>query len=261
MKLHRIYAIILRYLYAFRRSYDRVTDTFYWPLIDLFLWGLTSAYFSATSHTGATFITTVISGVLLWIIVWRAQYEISVGLLTDLWDRNLINIFISPITFSEWLISFVILGVIKGFASLAFAATIAYFMYHVQILMYGVYLLPFFALLLLNGWWIGFFVAGLIIRYGTKIQTLAWTVAGLVIPFSGVFYPISILPHWAQNISWVLPTSYIFEDARQFATHGTINLNNLGISLVMSIAYVIITIWFIRQGMNKILQKGLVNLE
>ena len=35
----------------------------------------------------------IISGILLWIIVWRGQYEITVNLLEDLWDKNLINIF------------------------------------------------------------------------------------------------------------------------------------------------------------------------
>ncbi|PIX73911.1 ABC transporter, partial [Candidatus Roizmanbacteria bacterium CG_4_10_14_3_um_filter_33_21] len=45
MRIHRIYAVILRFMYLFRRSYDRISDAFYWPTIDLMLWGLTSVYF------------------------------------------------------------------------------------------------------------------------------------------------------------------------------------------------------------------------
>ncbi len=261
MKVHRIIGIVLRAVFAFSRSYDRLSDAFYWPLIDLFLWGLTSAYFVSTTHSSTNFMIPIISGLLLWIIVWRGQYEISVGLLGDLWDRNLINIFISPVTFSEWLASFIIIGIVKGLLSITFAATIAYVFYHVALLQFGIYLLPFFILLFLNGWWIGFLVAGFIIRYGTKIQTLAWTVAGLVIPFSGVYYPLSILPQWARNIAHFIPTSYIFEDARQFMQTGTINLSLLSVSLGLSIIYVVLAVWFMRRSMDKILQKGLVNLE
>lgn len=261
MKIHRITGMVLRSLFAFRRSYDRLSDTFYWPLIDLFVWGLTSSYFISTTHSTTNFIVPIISGLLLWIIVWRGQYEISVGLLSELWDRNLINIFISPVTFSEWLTSFVIIGLVKGLASIIFAAIVAFLLYHVNLLYFGLYLFPFFVLLFLNGWWIGFLVSGFIVRFGTKIQTLAWTVAGLAIPFSGVFYPISVLPVWAQKVSLLIPTSYIFENAREFLQKGTITLSTLALSLGMSILYVILAILFMRKSMDRILQKGLVNLE
>ena len=39
-------------------------------------------------------------------------------------------------------------------------------------------------------------------------------IGGIFAPFSAVFYPITALPQWAQNISWCLPTTYIFEGMR-----------------------------------------------
>jgi len=44
MKWHRIYGMILRYMYYFKHSFDRISDTFYWPTLDLIMWGLTSVY-------------------------------------------------------------------------------------------------------------------------------------------------------------------------------------------------------------------------
>ena len=104
MKLNRIYAIFLRFLYLFRHSYDRLADAFYWPMIDLFIWGLTGLYMQKIAPNGLFMMNIIISGILFWLIVWRGQYEISVNLLEDLFNKNLINIFGSPLKFSEWLI-------------------------------------------------------------------------------------------------------------------------------------------------------------
>ncbi|PIP64659.1 ABC transporter, partial [Candidatus Roizmanbacteria bacterium CG22_combo_CG10-13_8_21_14_all_33_16] len=91
MRIHRIYAVILRFMYLFRRSYDRISDAFYWPTIDLMLWGLTSVYFRSYMPDASKVILIIMSGILFWIIIWRGQYEITVNLLEDLWNENLIN--------------------------------------------------------------------------------------------------------------------------------------------------------------------------
>lgn len=261
MKAHRIYGVVLRYLYYFRHSLDRLSDAFYWPTIDLILWGLTSTYFTSVIPGKAQFLTMIVSGLLLWIIVWRGQYEITVNLLSELWDRNLLNIFISPLKFSEWLVSFVILGVVKAIVSLSFAMIVAYFLYKVQILFYGFYLLPFLFLLIMTGWWVGFFVAGIIIRYGTKMQMLAWSMVAVLSPFSAIYYPLSILPKWAQFVAQFIPTSYIFDASRQLIAHGTVDTNKLYLSFLLNVFYLILSIWYLKRSFNKILQRGLANLE
>ena len=110
MKIHRIFAVILRHLYNFKHSYDRLTDVFYWPTLDLAVWGITSKFLVEMSGNSSQALFMVISGILLFIVVWRGQYEITVNLLSELWDRNLINLFVSPLKFSEWVTSLFIIG-------------------------------------------------------------------------------------------------------------------------------------------------------
>lgn len=260
MKLYRIYAIILRYLYLFRHSLDRLSDAFYWPTIDLFVWGITSVYFRSFIPQASPIVLVLISGILFWIILWRAQYEISVNLLEDLWNKNLINIFVSPLRFSEWILSFILLGIIKASASFPFAMLVAYLLYKVKIFFFGFYFLPFIFLLLMTGWWVGFFTAGFILRFGTKVQTLAWTLAGLIAPFSAIYYPISILPGWAQKIAAFMPTSYVFEGMREIIYSGNLDTNKLAISFILNSIYLIASIIFLRKSFDKVLEKGLVKL-
>ncbi|MDO8609525.1 MAG: hypothetical protein Q7R95_03170, partial [bacterium] len=137
MKIHRIYAVILRYTYTFMHSLNRMTDAFYWPFMDLLIWGLTISYINTISNGSGNVVVTVISGLLLWLVVWRGQYEISVNLLDDLWTKNLINMFVTPLQLSEWIVSVVLLGILKVVFSLGFAAIAAFILYRVALINYG----------------------------------------------------------------------------------------------------------------------------
>lgn len=260
MKLHRIYGNILRYIYFFRRSLDRLTDAFYWPLIDLLLWGITSSYFKSFAPQAPQFVLIIVSGIVFWIIVWRGQYEISVNLLEELWNKNLINIFVSPLKFSEWVLSLLTIGIIKAFLTFSFALLAAFILYHVKIFFYGFYLIPFILLLIMTGWWVGFFVAGIILRYGSKLQTLAWSMVYVISPFSAVFYPLSVLPQWAQNIAVFVPTSYVFEGIREVINTGHLDPQKLYLSFSLNFIYLILSIIFLKRSFNKALNKGLVRL-
>jgi len=251
----------MRFMMLFRRSYDRISDVFYWPTIDLLLWGLTSQFFRSFNPEADKVLIMIITGILFWLIAWRAQYEISVNLLEDLWNENFINIFVSPIKFSEWVSAFLIIGVIKGLLSLSFAAMVAYLLYKVQIFNYGFYLLPFLFSLLLTGWWVGLFVGGLILRFGTKVQTFAWTLVMVLSPFAAIYYPVSILPQWAQVIAKFVPASYIFESGRSILYTGKFDSINLLYSFVLNIIYLILGYIFMKRSFSKIMNKGMVHLN
>ncbi len=260
MKLHRIYAIILRFMYLFRHSLDRLSDAFYWPTLDLLLWGITSTYFRSYLPQTSQIVLIILGGILLWIIVWRGQYEITVGILEDLWNRNLVNIFVSPLKFSEWVISLVLLGIIKAIISFSFGLLVAFILYKINFFAFGFYLIPFALLLILTGWWMGFFIAGIILRYGTKIQTLAWTAPWIIAPFSAIYYPVSSLPNWAQNVALFIPTTYVFEGAREVIQRGTLDLNKIYISFILNIIYIVLSLIFLKKSFNRILEKGLVKV-
>lgn len=260
MKLHRVWAVLLRFLYGFSHSYDRISDAFYWPTIDLLLWGITSTFIQSYAPENLGIITMIVSGILFWIIIWRGQYEITVNLLEELWNRNLINLFVAPLKFSEWIAAFVIIGIVKAIASITFASFVAFILYKVNIFQYGFYLLPFILLLIMTGWWVGFLVSGVILRFGTKVQVLAWTTAAVISPFSAVYYPLSILPDWAQKIGLVIPTTYIFEGARSVVARGYLDMNAIWISLALSIVYLVLALIFLRKSFNKVLQKGLIKV-
>src|SRR5207253_751496 len=108
-------------------------------------------------------------------------------------------------------------------------------LYKADVFWLGIYLVPFAGLLLLTGWTIGFFVSGMIIRYGTRVQALAWTFSIILTPFCAIYYPLSALPRFAQVIGAALPTSYIFEGMRHVLATGRMDRSDLGIGIVLGL--------------------------
>jgi ABC-2 type transport system permease protein len=244
INFNRVFAMVYRYTINLRHNFDRLSDMFYWPALDLFVWGLTGLYFARLSSQFSHSTEIILTGVIFWIVIWRAQYEITTNLLSEMWDYNLVNVFMSPLTVIEWIIAVMIYGFFKMIVSISFSAMLAFFIYGYSVFTYGFYLLPIILSLLLTGWVAGFIVAGFIIRYGTKIQTTAWMGVSIIAPFSALYYPVSILPQWAQKISIFIPSSYIFENMRQVLLKGTISYDKLIISFLLNIAYLVFSISF-----------------
>src|SRR3989339_121395 len=260
MKIHRIYAMVIRYWYYLKHSLDRMSDMFYWPTVDLLLWGLTSRFVQSQSTDVPNIILVIISGILFWIIVWRGQYEITVNFLEELWNKNLVNLFVSPLKIREWVVSVFIIGIIKMVLSLSFASALAFFLYKTNIFSYGFYLIPFAASLILTGWAVGLLIAGIIMRYGTRLQTLAWTAIMMISPFSAVYYPISILPEWAQTVAKLVPSSYIFENGRSLIFKQTVNHEELLMSFLLNFIYLSLALIFFKQSFEKAKQQGLISI-
>lgn len=259
---HRVWAIVVRHAYNFRRSYDRLADSFYWPVMDLIVWGLSSRWMESTSPSPVSNVALIVlTGLVFWQIVWRSNYEISVNLLEEVWNQNLANIFSTPLTVFEWISAVMLIGFIKNFITILVGVGGVWLLYSLNILAVGWWLLPFFFMLLVSGWFMGFLAAGLIMRFGQKIQTLAWSMGFLFAPFSAVYYPLDVLPSWARAISSVLPTTYIFEGMREVLRTGNLSVELLLKSVGLNILYLALSINFFIAMFEKRKETGLVQLD
>lgn len=247
MNKTRIFAMVIRHLYIWPRTLERLMWNFGWPFLDLIIWGLTMSYLQRVSLATVSMVTFILGGVILWTILWRAQNEVAVNFLDEAWNHNLINIFSSPLKPGEFLISMLIINSIKLFFTITSLTIAAFIFYKFNFISsFGIYLPILLLNLLLIGWIVGFFVIGIILRFGFSVAELAWAIAFIVQPFSCVFYPLSSLPLWAQKIALLLPSSYVFEEMRRILFTGGVNWNNLFISFSLNIFWLILSLWFFR---------------
>ncbi len=209
-------AYVMRHLYLYQRSLPRLMEVFYWPLLDLLVWGFISMYLARYAGEGALpkFVAFFIGALILWDVLFRCQQGLSISFLEDVWSRTLLNVFVSPITPVEYVFSLILMSMIK----LALASTVmvilALLLYSFNIFTLGFALVPLVANLIIMGWSIGIITTAIILRYGQEAEVLAWGIAFLFQPVSAVFYPVSVLPPVVQAIAFCVPSSHVFEGMR-----------------------------------------------
>ncbi len=214
MKFHRIYALVVRYLYLYRRSVPRMMEIFYWPLLDLVIWGFITVYLMKFQGQIPGMVTFFIGALILWDILFRAQQGITIAFLEEIWARNLMNLFASPLKPSEFLAATMVMSVLKVTAVSVVMVSCAGLFYSYNIFVIGLWLIPFVLNLVMTGWIIGVLTTALIMRFGQEAEVLAWSMVFLFQPISCVFYPIEVLPGWLQTIAWMNPAAHVFEGMR-----------------------------------------------
>ncbi len=211
----RIYAMVLRYVYLLRRSWPRILELIYWPAVQLILWGFISKFFVEHSSWLAQASGVLMAAVLLWDVLFRAHLGVSLAFFEEMYSRNLGHLFASPLRVTELVGALLAISLLRTLIGIGGAALLAIPLYDFSIFGLGLPLLGFFANLLVMGWSIGLLVAGMVLRYGLGAESFAWVSIFAIAPLSGIYYPVSTLPEWLQPVSWVLPSSYVFEGMRQ----------------------------------------------
>ena len=234
----RVWAMLLRYLYLLRSSWPRTLELLYWPTLQMLIWGFMSQFLYVNSSYVFRAFGVLLAAVMLWDVLFRGQLGLSMSFLEEMWARNLGHLFVTPLRPSEWVLSLLSMSVIRVALGLAPAALLAIPLYHYSIFSLGLPLVAFFALLLMMGWALGLAICGLILRQGLGAEGLAWTVVFTLSPISCVYYPVSTLPHWLQPVSWVLPSTYVFEGMRTVLFSGIVRTDYLFTALALDILYV-----------------------
>ncbi len=260
MKMHRIMAIVRRhFLLTFRRA-DRIINVLYWPFLNIVLWGITSMWMQQQSQN-ANIITMILTGLILWQIVFRVNLETAKGLFEELLSHNVVNLFSTPLSLAEWIVAMMILGVINLILVMVCCSLAVWLLYGINILVLGWSLIPFMLSLLIAGWFIGFFICGLLINWGLKAQDFVFTVGWVFAPFSAIYYPLNVLPHWLQVIGKCLPMTYVFEVMRGVLTNEPVPPYYLTMSFILDFIYLTLSLLFFWYMFENSRTKGLARLE
>lgn len=216
----RVGALVLRYLYLMRRSWPRVLELAYWPTVQMILWGLITRFFLLHSDWLVQAAGVLVSAVLLWEVLFRGQLGVSLPFFEEIYSRNLGHLFVSPLRAYELVCALLCISLMRTVIGVGTAALLALPLYHYSVFSLGLPLLAFFANLLVMSWSIGLLVAALVMRYGLGAESMAWVAIFAVQPISGVYYPVAILPDWAQTLAFWLPSSHVFEGMRAVLLDG-----------------------------------------
>ncbi|HEY5013842.1 MAG TPA: ABC transporter permease [Acidimicrobiia bacterium] len=255
----RMRAIARRHAYVMVRSPHRLFDVTLWPLVDVLLFGSLGVYVGTSHATGSQRAAGyLIAGIILWHVVYQSQIALSTGLLEETWTRNLLNLMVTPLTEIEYVGGVALFGMVKlvlGIAVMTLSA-FAFFSFHAWSL--GVGLIPIAAVLLLVGWAISLFVMGIVLRFGTGAEAMAWGIMFVVMPLSGVFYPVSALPAFLRPVALALPTTHAFIALRGLVDGHGLDQGQIVLAAVTAVLLLALGFVFLTQMLKVFRRRGLV---
>src|SRR5207302_118725 len=163
-------ASLLQELFITRRSLEVIVDLFFMSLMTVIVFGFVSRFLvgALNANTGLY----LLLGMVLWEIVRVNQYSLSVGSLWNIWSRNLSNMFIAPLSVTEYVAAHMLSGLIKTVITFGMICTIAAYGFHFNVLRLGLLnLVLFFVNLTVFAWAVGLVLLGVIFLAGTRIRS------------------------------------------------------------------------------------------
>jgi ABC-2 type transport system permease protein len=224
----RIWGLLYRHLALYRRSWPRLLELAYWPVLQMCIWGFTASFLAARMGSAAALAgATLLGGVLLWEVALRSQMGVAISFMEEMWSRNLGHLFVSPARPWELIAALLLVSIIRMLAGVLPALLIAWVLYAYNLFAQGPVVVLFFMNLMMFGWAVALGVVSLILRHGSGAEALAWSVLFGLTPFSAVFYPIAVLPRALQPIALALPSAHVFEGMRGVVLQGVIRWDQL----------------------------------
>ena len=258
MNATRTFAIAVRQFYLLRGSPVRILPLFIWVGIDILLWGFITRYLNSMASQGTNFVPILLGAVLLWDFFGRVMHGIATSFFEDVWSRNFLNMFASPLQITEYLGGLVLTSVITSMVGLGVMLALAVLGFGLPIFAYGMAAIPFLLVLFLFGVALGITGTALVLRFGPAAEWFVWPIPAMISPFAGVFYPIATLPVWMQWLAYALPPSYVFEALRGIVEGKPLNVTYLAISSVLAIFYVFVCGWYFRSVYRRAVRTGLL---
>ena len=258
MTIQPVAAILLRQFYLFRGSPARFLPLFAWVAIDIVLWGFLTRYLNSVASPGFNFVPALLGAVLLWDFFTRVLHGVTTAFFEDVWSRNFLNLFASPLKIPEYLCGLVLTSVATASVGLVVMLVLASVAFGLSFFAYGALFVPFVLVLFLFGVALGIVGCSIVLAYGPAAEWFIWPLPALMSPFAGVFYPLATLPKWMQFIAHLFPPSYVFEAMRTLVAQGSVSYAALVGSGALAVGDILLACWLFIRVYQRAVRTGLI---
>ncbi len=242
MKIRRILSLMLRHFYLIKASLPRIVDLIYWPTVQIILWGFVSKFFTMHSTYFNNTAGIILSAAILYDFLFRSSISYNMLFLEEIWSRNLINLFVSPLKVNEIVIALTCTALLRTLIGLVPAVLIAIPLFGISLLELGYPLILLLLSLYIFGITLGLLVTAGLVRFGPSFENIAWASLFFIAPIGCIYYPVEILPNWLQPIALALPLAHIFEETRSILITNTVHYSNIYYALMLNMIYLILAI-------------------
>jgi ABC-2 type transport system permease protein len=198
----------------------------------------------------------LLTGILLFHVVWQLTLAGSMGFLEEVWSRNVLNMLTTPLREGEYGLALGIVGLVRTAVAAALIALVGVGLYTADPTASGWVLVPGAIILLVFGWAVSLFVIGMTLQFGESAEVFSWGTLVLLMPLSGVFYPIEALPGILQPLARIIPLSRVFDAARDGLAGLPVNPWDLILGALGSVVAVAAAGWFVKVQLRRFRENG-----
>ena len=98
---------------------------FAWVAVDMVLWGFLTRYLNTVATPGFNFVPALLGAVLLWDFFIRIMQGITMAFLEDVWSRNFLNTFATPLLIAEYVSGLILSSIATSLVGLGVMLVIA----------------------------------------------------------------------------------------------------------------------------------------
>ncbi len=204
-----------------RRNIFTLFELFFWPMISLLSIGLLTRFLKVDG----SMVSFLLVGAIALTILQVAQIDVAYVLLFDMWSKSIKNTFISPVHSYHLIFGALLFGIVRGGFVFLILVVVSRYLFGFDFQAGG--LLPvviFLAGVFAMAAVIGMTVCISILTFGQKADVAAWSLSGLILLVSGIYYPVDVLPPVLQTMARVIPLTYFLEYYRSIFIPGPHNL-------------------------------------
>jgi ABC-type polysaccharide/polyol phosphate export permease len=245
---------VARYYFSgMKRNPYRLFGIFFVPIIDIILYYY--LVISIDENVGSnSLLFAFISSIIFWSFFSKITSSISGEFIDDATSKSIRSIIISPVSERDLILGLFFSAIIK-------VIIIAFISFSILQLFLGSILLSFnwmawFLILVLFGWSVGILIAGAVFVFGERVGVLGMYVNLLVQPLSCVFYRRDVLPEPLKMLSYLFPSSYVFESIRSNLEGD--KSKDLLLPLFLSIAFLLISFFLFGYFLNYSKRNGMI---
>lgn len=195
-------------------------------------------------------------GAIALTILQVAQIDVAYVLLFDMWSKSIKNTFIAPIRSYHLVFGATLFGILRGSVVFFILAIVSNYLFGFDFQAGG--LLP--VLIFLAGVYataavIGITVCISILTFGQKADVAAWSLSGMILLVSGIYYPVEVLPPLLQMLARAIPLTYFLEYYRSVFIPGP---HHLAIGAFLAVFYLVLGLILLDAAIERARRTGVL---
>ena len=182
------------------------------PIITLLSLGI-MIWFAVMQGAPASTMLFVFAGIVMWTFFDLVESAVTYGLTLDIWNSCMKHTFSTKALPKHFILGNSIFGLFSGVIAFSVVGVSGLLAFGFNIFSSGAYLINLISIFFFATA-IGLIINSLMVSKGEKWMALIWMITGIVMVFSGVYYPVDVLPSPIKEFSQFLPSTHAINSFR-----------------------------------------------